>query len=546
MSDAPVLEVRDLRVGYHSRNGWTRVVDDVSFALAAGQVLALVGESGSGKTTIAQSIIGLLPGNGAIEAGQVLLNGADIASWGDRRLRAVRGRRIALVPQDPANSLNPVRTIGANLAEVMKVHRWSDGRAIRRRVIELLDRVGIPQPELRARQYPHQLSGGMRQRVLIASAIALKPDVIIADEPTSALDVTVQKLVLDLLDDLRAEYGMAVLFVTHDLAVAGERSNEVVVLRGGRVQEHAATATVLNSPRHPYTRELLADAPALWAPGSRPPVAAGRATEIVAEHLVQEFALGRSTLRAVDDVSFAVDAGTTHAIVGESGSGKTTVARIVAGFGQPTSGRIEVAGRQVARLRGEQRRQARRDVQLVYQNPYGSLDPRLSVESVIAQPLINFGIGDAAARRAQVAEYLERVALPADVAHRRAGELSGGQRQRVAIARALVLRPRVVVLDEAVSALDVTVQAQVLRLLEELQRELGLSYLFISHDLAVVRHIADTVSVMRQGRIVEHGPTERIFEEPADPYTRALLEAIPRVPGVNRARSSPSRRAARP
>lgn len=527
----PVLEVRDLSVSYVRHHEPVQVVDNVSFRLDSGAVLAIVGESGSGKSTIAQSVLGLLPGSGKVDAGAVLLGGVDITHWSQKRLRAVRGRRIGFVPQDPAASLNPVRTIAANLGEVLRIHDEARGKALGRRVVELLDRVGISEPERRARQYPHELSGGMRQRVLIANAIALRPQLIVADEPTSALDVTVQKLILDLLDDLRREFDTSMLLVTHDLAVAAERSTSVMVLRGGRVQEQAATVEVLSNPRSEYTRTLLRDAPALAGRAeSLPPPADPSAFDLRTEQLVQEFSQGRrrEPFRAVHGVSFAVARGTTHALVGESGSGKTTTARIVAGLQRPTAGRVEVAGQEMAALRGEALRQSRRTIQLVYQNPYGSLDPRLTTAEIVSEPLRNFGIGNSAQRRKQAADYLDRVALPSSLLGRRPHELSGGQRQRVAIARALVLEPKVVVLDEAVSALDVTVQAQVLLLLEELQRELGLSYLFISHDLAVVRHIAHTVSVMRDGRVVEDGATTSVFSSPQHEYTQMLLDAIPR------------------
>ncbi len=531
-SRGPVLEVRGLRVSYLRDHVPTRVVDDVSFRVEPGQLVAIVGESGSGKTTVAQSVIGLLPENGRIDSGEILLNGVDISRWSWRRLQAVRGKRIGLVLQDPAASLNPVRTIGANLGEVLRIHTRERGPVLRKHIHELLERVGIDDPERRARQYPHELSGGMRQRVLIASAIALRPELIVADEPTSALDVTVQKRILDLLDDLRREYGTSILFVTHDLAVAAERSTDVVVLRGGVVEEHAPTEEVLRNPRTEYARTLLLDAPALVGRTEPlPPAADPDRIVLRAESLVQTFGGRRraAAFRAVDDVSFAVPAGTTHALVGESGSGKTTTARIIAGLRRPESGVAEVAGADFSTLRGEALRQARRGIQLVYQNPYGSLDPRQDVEAIVTEPLRNFGIGDRASRRDQARELLERVSLPVGYLDRRPHELSGGQRQRVAIARALVLEPQAVVLDEAVSALDVTVQAQVLRLLEELQRDLGLTYLFVSHDLAVVRQIAHTVSVMRTGRVVESGPVEEVFQRPADPYTRALIDAIPRA-----------------
>ncbi|MCR2814967.1 dipeptide ABC transporter ATP-binding protein [Microbacterium jiangjiandongii] len=531
-----VLQVSGLDVAYEVAGAPVTALQGVDLALGQGEVLAVVGESGSGKTTLAQAATGLLAANGRITAGRVALGDLDVTGWTDRQFRAVRGTRIGWIPQDPHSSLNPVARIGDSVAEVLRVHRWKDETARRRRVVELLDRVGIPEPDLRARQYPHELSGGMKQRALIAAAIALQPALLIADEATSALDVTVQKTILDLIDDLRREHGTAVLMVTHDLAVAADRSHRIAVLQGGRLQEAGETARVLQDPQSAYTRRLLADAPsfdtAVRPPRQRVALAAGTAAEspaITVTGLSQHFPRGRrrEPLRAVDDVSFTVAPGTTHAIVGESGSGKTTLARIIMGFQRPTAGSAVVAGHEVARLRRADAAAFRRDVQMVYQNPFASLDPRQSVGAIVAEPLVNYRLGDRGARQRRVAEMLERVALPADVAARRPRELSGGQRQRVAIARALVLEPRVVVLDEAVSALDVTVQAQILRLLEELQQGLGVTYLFISHDLAVVRRISDTVSVLRAGRIVESGTTERIFTDPQTEDTARLLAAIP-------------------
>ncbi|WP_341358539.1 ABC transporter ATP-binding protein [Georgenia sp. M64] len=531
--DVPVLAVRDLAVTYRSGRTSTAAVRGVSFDVRPGEVVAVVGESGSGKTTTAQAVIGLLGAGAHVDAGSIAVGGADVSGWTPRQLRAVRGARIGLVPQDPHNSLNPVRTIGDNLAEVLRIHRAGPRAAVRARVVELLARVGIPEPERRARQYPHELSGGMKQRVLIAGAIALGPDLVIADEPTSALDVTVQRRILDLLDDLRAELGSAVLLVTHDLAVAAERADRILVMKDGRIVEEGATEALLAAPAHPYTRTLLADAPSLTEPAPRATarlVETARETDraIEVRGLVQEFGHGRGPrFRAVDDVSFSVVRGTTHALVGESGSGKTTTARAVVGLRRPTAGSVVVEGAEVTGLRGEALRRFRRGTQLVYQNPFSSLDPRQSVTEIVAEPLRNHGRTDRRDRRRRAAEALEQVALPATLAARRPAELSGGQRQRVAIARALVLEPAVLVLDEAVSALDVTVQAQILDLLDRLQQDLGLTYLFISHDLAVVRQIADTVSVMRDGRVVEHGRAADVLDHPAHDYTAALVEAIP-------------------
>jgi ABC-type glutathione transport system ATPase component len=369
----------------------------------------------------------------------------------------------------------------------------------------------------------------MRQRVLIAIAVALKPELIIADEPTSALDVTVQRRILDLIDELRRETGTAVLLVTHDLGIAADRADRIVVLRHGRVQEQGEARDVIARPQDAYTRQLLADVPSLaeTAPRSQPPAGASPIVEV--RNLTVEFPLAgkRELFRAVDDVSLAIIKGTTHAIVGESGSGKTTTARAIVGYQRPTAGSVTIAGVELSSLRGEALRQFRRKIQLVYQNPFGSLDPRQDVRDIIAEPLLNYESIPRTERNRRVEAILDRVNLPRALLDRRPGALSGGQRQRVAIARALVLEPPILVLDEAVSALDVTVQAQILKLLDELQRDLALTYLFVSHDLAVVRQIANTVSVFREGRIVESGPVETVFRNPRDPYTRDLIAAVP-------------------
>jgi peptide/nickel transport system ATP-binding protein len=524
-----LLDIQGLSVDYVTDRGRHTAVSDVSLAVGPGRVTALVGESGSGKSTLGQAVLGLLPNAARVASGSIRLGELELLGLPERRLRALRGARIGLVPQDPTGSLNPVRTVGASIAETFRVHGDRDHAKIRRRVLELLDRVGIDDPATRARQFPHELSGGMKQRVLIASAIALEPDLIVADEPTSALDVTVQKTVLDLIDSLRRESGTGVLLITHDLAVAADRADDVVVLRGGTVQETGRASEVLAHPTAEYTRTLLADAPSLSSVVERRiPDATPARPLIEVQGLRREFARrGAEPFVAVDDVSFTVAAGTTHALVGESGSGKTTTGRAVAGFQRPTAGTVRVDGIDVTALSGRGLRDYRRTVQLVYQNPLASLDPRQRVGRAIEEPLRNFGLGNAATRSERVQHQLEQVALDPSLASRYPAELSGGQRQRVAIARALVLDPRVVVLDEAVSALDVTVQAQILRLLARLQEELGLTYLFISHDLAVVRQIADTVSVLRRGRQVETGPVARVFSDPRSDDTRQLLAAIP-------------------
>jgi len=536
----PVLDVSGLTVGYQDGDQVRVAVHEIDFKVAPGEVVALVGESGSGKTSSAQAIIGLLADNGRIISGTIRLNGTDISGWPQKRLDAIRGSVVSLIPQDPGNSLNPVKTIGKQVAEILAIHGHATGPVAYSQAIELLERVGLSEPRLRAQQYPHELSGGMKQRVLIAIAIALKPALIIADEPTSALDVTVQKHILDLIDELRSEFGTAVLLVTHDLGVAADRSNRLIVLKQGRIQEQGRTADILANPKSAYTRQLLSDVPSLNLKTRRAETrrVSVPATDdvLVVENLVQDFGLGRSdSFRAVDDISFRVRRGTTHAVVGESGSGKTTTIRIVSAFQKPTSGRVIVDGLDLATLRGETLRQFRRKIQLVYQNPFGSLDPRQSIFRIVEEPLLNFEPLPKDERAKRVATAIERVGLPLDVLPRRPRALSGGQRQRVAIARALVLKPEILVLDEAVSALDVTVQAQILALLDELQRDLGLTYLFVSHDLAVVRQIADTVSVLNSGRVVDSGPVEEVFRNPKSAYTRELIDAIPGKKLVHRA-----------
>lgn len=523
-----ILDVRNLSISYGDSHERTRVVHDVSFSVAPGEVVALVGESGSGKTTTAQSVLGLLSGSGRIDAGSIHLNGEEISRWNEKRLRGIRGPVVSLIPQDPSNSLNPVLAVGTQVREILEIHGRLNRIEADRRVIELLAHVGLPEPELRAKQYPHELSGGMKQRVLIAIAIALKPALIIADEPTSALDVTVQRRILDLIDDLRREHGTALLLVTHDLGVAADRSDRLVVLQNGRIQEEGPTPAVLAAPKSAYTRKLLSDAPSLAVKTNRPAPDLRKPALVTVTGLTIDFDLpGRKRFRAVDGVSFTVRQGSTHAIVGESGSGKTTTIRAIAGFQKASGGSILIGDTDVASLTSGTLRQFRRKVQLVYQNPWGSLDPKQTIFSIVEEPLLNFDPLPKPERARRVEAIIERVGLPTSVLSRLPHALSGGQRQRVAIARALVLEPEVVVLDEAVSALDVTVQAQILSLLGELQRDLGLTYIFVSHDLAVVRQIADTVSVLHNGKQVDYGPVEQIFARPASDYTRELIDAVP-------------------
>ncbi|MEU1206346.1 ABC transporter ATP-binding protein [Nocardia sp. NPDC005825] len=524
-----LLNIEGLQVEYRGRGGATPAVRGVSLQVRRGETLALVGESGSGKSTLAHAVIGLLQG-GVITDGEIIFDGERIDRASPRALQRIRGARIGLVPQDPGTSLNPVLRIGRQVAEVLRIHGRADRRTADLEAVEILEQAGLDRPELRARQYPQDLSGGQRQRVLIGIALACGPELVIADEPTSALDVTVQRRILDLLAARTAESGTAVLLITHDLAVAAERADRIAVMRDGLIVETGTAAEVLGNPQHEYTRRLIAAVPSLGADQPARPVREHGTPLLAATGLRKSFRVTRDfTVDAVNDVSLAVHRGETLAVVGESGSGKSTTARIIARLTAPDAGTVTFDGQDVTALRGSDLRALRRRVQVVYQNPYVSLNPKLTVGRIVAEPLQAFGIGDRRGRRAAVAELLDQVALPAAFLDRRPAELSGGQRQRVAIARALAPRPELLVLDEPVSALDVSVQAQILDLLERLQAELDLAYLFISHDLAVVRRLADRVAVMRQGGVVETGATAEVFDRPRHAYTRELLAAVPRA-----------------
>lgn len=530
-----LLRIENLSVEYAGESGTTTAVDGASLTVYKGETLALVGESGSGKSTLAHAVIGLLRG-GVVTGGAITFDELRIDQLGSRALQGIRGARIGLVPQDPGTSLNPVLRIGDQVAEVLRIHGRADRRTARAEAVRILGAAGLDRPELRARQYPQDLSGGQRQRVLIGIALACTPELVIADEPTSALDVTVQRRILDHLAARTAEAGTAVLLITHDLGVAAERADRIAVMRHGRIVETGAAAELLANPRHEYTRRLLAAAPSLET-ALRPPRARAQTPLLSATGLRKTYRLGSplrlvkaaesATFVAVDDVALRIDRGETLSIVGESGSGKTTTARIVARLIEPDAGTVTFDGQDIATLRRAALRELRRRIQVVYQNPYASLNPKLSIARIISEPLQAFGIGDRRSRQVRAAELLEQVALPVAYLTRRPAELSGGQQQRVAIARALALHPDLLVLDEPVSALDVSVQAQILDLLEQLQAELNLAYLFISHDLAVVRRLSDRVAVMRHGRIVETAATADIFGNPAHEYTSELLSAIP-------------------
>ncbi|AND16913.1 ABC transporter ATP-binding protein [Rathayibacter tritici] len=558
-----LLEVTDLEVGFQTGSGLVPALRGVSLTIEHGQTVAIVGESGSGKSTTAAAIIGLLPGTGRVTAGSVLFDGKDLATATRTELEDIRGRRIGYVPQDPMSNLNPVWSVGFQVEETIKANGLASGRKeVRAKAIEVLQNAGLADAEKRLKQFPHQFSGGMRQRVLIGIGLAAAPQLLIADEPTSALDVTVQRRILDHLETLTKTDGTALLFITHDLGLAAERAEKLIVMYKGRIVESGASVEVLQNPQHPYTQRLIAAAPSLAS--RRIQSTAGRAVESVrgeseavrevdlvgagaAHHagavasgapmievdgLTKVFKIRRGGLKAedftaVDSVSFSIPKGTTTALVGESGSGKSTIARLVLGLETATSGAISIAGRRTEKLKGREMLALRRSMQPVFQDPYGSLDPLHNIGNTISEPLRVHKVGDRTSQRERVLELLDQVSLPRVIASRYPNELSGGQRQRVAIARALALKPEIVVLDEAVSALDVLVQAQILRLLADLQAELGLTYLFITHDLAVVRVIADDVCVMQKGRIVEHAPTDTVFDSPQQEYTRELLDAIP-------------------
>ncbi|SDN65758.1 peptide/nickel transport system ATP-binding protein [Cryobacterium flavum] len=557
---APLLEIKNLEVGFRTQRGVVPAVRGVSLTLFPGQTLAIVGESGSGKTTTAQAIIKLLAGTGQVTGGQILFEGRDLTTLNAAEMQAVRGRQIGYVPQDPMSNLNPVWNIGFQVSEAIKANSGLRGKPLKARTIEVLQEAGLADAADRLKQYPHQFSGGMRQRVLIGIGLSARPKLLIADEPTSALDVTVQRQILDHLATLTRDYGTSVLFITHDLGLAAERAEQLVVMYKGKVVESGPSQEILANPQHPYTQRLVAAAPSLasrriqakknqdaptseiFSAGGTDTALIARATErelaatgkdlISVEGITKMYRIRKSGLKydellAVNDVSFGVKKGTTTAIVGESGSGKSTVAKLILQLEGLTSGRIEFEGRDVAGLKGRQLLNFRRRVQPVFQDPYGSLDPQYNVGNTIAEPLLAHKVGTKKERQKRVLELLDQVSLPASTQFRYPSELSGGQRQRIAIARALALKPDVLVLDEAVSALDVLVQGQILNLLTELQTELGLTYLFITHDLAVVRLVADNVCVMQKGRIVEAASTDDVFDSPRELYTQELLAAIP-------------------
>jgi len=577
----PLLKITDLEVTFTTSTGIVPAVRGANLTIYPGQTVAIVGESGSGKSTTAAAVIGLLPGTGKVTGGSIDFDGKELTKMSSKEWIELRGSGIGLVPQDPMSNLNPVLRVGTQVKEALLANNIVPRSEAGERVTELLEQAGLPDGERRAKQYPHEFSGGMRQRVLIAIGLASRPKLLIADEPTSALDVTVQRRILDHLETLTKEMGTAVLFITHDLGLAAERAEQLVVMHRGRIVESGPALEILQHPQHPYTKRLVSAAPSLASAriesahargithteeeltGSAKNVSSEEMIRV--EHLTKEFhirgAKGEaSKLLAVNDVSFTLRRGKTLAVVGESGSGKSTAANMILHLLEPTSGKIFFDGEDTSTYSEAQLFALRRRLQAVFQNPYGSLDPMYSIFRIIEEPLRIHSYGtkayaqqeverakaagrdpepwavaaleghsesDKKLREARVAELLDLVALPRSAMRRYPNELSGGQRQRVAVARALALNPEVIVLDEAVSALDVLVQNQILHLLNDLQAELGLSYLFITHDLAVVRQIADDVVVMEKGRLVEANTTDALFNHPVQDYTRELIEAVP-------------------
>jgi peptide/nickel transport system ATP-binding protein len=611
---APLLQIEDLRTEIRLRSATVHALDGVSLEVEAGECLGIVGESGSGKTMTALSIMKLLPPGGHIVAGSITLGGQEISALDDEGMRRVRGNQVGMIFQDPMTSLNPTMTVGDQIAETVLLHRGADKKTALARAVEVLGLVGMPRPAERVSNYPHQLSGGMRQRVMIAMALACEPGLLIADEPTTALDVTIQKQILELIDDLRKRLGMAVILVTHDLGVIAGRADRAAVMYAGKVLETTTTVRLFANPRHPYTEALFGALPEKAADGSErlysipgmppdltsPPPACrfaprcryvqdrcvqnepalegdswehayrcffpvGKAHEaedeaaltvtdvahahraaaepsqngdgvlLKTEHLVKSFAVTAGAVlqrkigevSAVADVSFSIGPGQTFGMVGESGCGKTTIGRLIAGLEKANGGSIVLDGEDLVRLSRRERRRRSPKVQLMFQDSYASMDPRMRVGPILREPLAIQGIGSRQEQRGKIAAILDEVGLPRAAVDRYPHEFSGGQRQRLGLARALILRPKLVIADEPVSALDVSIQAQILNLMLDLQRDLGLTYLFISHDLSVVRYLSDTIGVMYLGKLVEVGPADDVYTRPVHPYTRGLIDTVP-------------------
>ncbi|MFW2586732.1 ABC transporter ATP-binding protein [Sagittula sp. SSi028] len=555
-TDTAIARIENLRVEFQTKAGTVAGVEDVSFDIGPGETVCVVGESGSGKSVSSLSLMRLIEyGGGTIAGGRLVFDSRDhgeidLATQDQGRMRNIRGNEIGMIFQEPMTALNPVFTVGRQLTEGLRVHRGMSKSEARAEALSLLKQVRIPEPERRLDQYPHELSGGMRQRVVIAMALACKPRLLIADEPTTALDVTIQAEILALIDRLKRETGTAVMFITHDMAVVAQMADRVVVMFRGNKVEEGTVQEIFESPKHPYTKALLAAVPRLGemngtdlpapmklvgqADQNTDPIRGSDEVLLKVENLTTRFPVKGGLMRrtvanvhAVEDVSFEVKKGQTLSLVGESGCGKSTAGRSLLRLVEPLSGKINLDGTDVMSLSQSGLRDARREMQMIFQDPFASLNPQLQLADQVAEPLVNYGVGSRSERDDRVAMLFDRVELPRSFMQRYPHELSGGQRQRIAIARALALNPKLIVADEAVSALDVSVQAQVVNLMMELQAELGLGYVFISHDMAVVERVSHTVGVMYLGRIVEIGPRRAVFEDPRHPYTQALMKAVP-------------------
>lgn len=540
-----ILVVQGLTVSVRTEAGEKPLVREISFTLRRGETLAIAGESGSGKSITSLAIMGLLPPPAVrVTAGSVRLGDTDLTALPEAQMRGLRGARVAMIFQEPMTSLNPVMTIGTQLTEAIRAHTDATRAEARAQALAALQAVRLSQPERRLTQYPHELSGGMRQRVMIAMALALRPEVLIADEPTTALDVTVQREVLDLLRDLQRDLGTAIILITHDMGVVAEMADRVIVMKDGAKVEEAATTKLFAHPKAAYTQDLLAAVPRMGMGPARDPVAdtgiVASLRDVVVRFGLRGGVLGRITqnVHAVEHVSFDIRRGETFALVGESGCGKSTIAKAMVGL-VPHDGVISVGGQVLADLDPAGQKALRRKVQLVFQDPMAALDPRMTVGRLIAEPLLIHQIGTAATQRLRAADLMQRVGLQADQLDRYPHEFSGGQRQRICIARALALQPDLIIADESVSALDVSVQARVLSLLRALQQEFGIAYLFISHDMAVVENISDRVAVMYLGQIVEMGSRAQVFGNPQHPYTRRLIEAVPVPDPAHRRKPQP-------
>ncbi|NKD55093.1 MULTISPECIES: ABC transporter ATP-binding protein [unclassified Haematospirillum] len=534
----PILSIRDLHICTHGRDIPVDLVRGLSLDIAHGETLALVGESGCGKSMTALSVLRLLPPGVRIRSGSIHLKGQDLAGANDARLREIRGNRVGMIFQEPMNSLNPLHTIGRQIAESLHIHQTIRRNAIRSRVIELLDMVGLPNPQSRLRAFPHELSGGQRQRVMIAMALANAPDLLIADEPTTALDVTIQAQILSLLKDMQKQLGMAILFITHDLGIVRRIADRACVMKDGELVEERPTPDLFSTPQHPFTRHLLSSGPS----GHKDPVAPDAPVVLDVQNMQVRFplrhglfGLARHWNTVVNDVSLTLRQGQTLGIVGESGSGKTTLAMAILRLVK-AQGRIVCLGHALDGLPEKALRPFRRSMQIVFQDPWGSLSPRMTVRDIIGEGLDIHCPGNKQDREAAIQAILDEVGLTPDHADRYPHEFSGGQRQRIGIARALVLKPRLLVLDEPTSALDVSIQAQIIALLRNLQQRHHLSCLFISHDLRAVRALADTILVMKNGQAVEYGPTSTVLKDPQHPYTQTLLAAafLDQTPGYGK------------